>query len=100
MKLVKKQREEARSQVSGVSCQLSAAKNQKSGIVHCVTFGVIVGGGDPCMLSSRRTVSRIVSPATCRLFGLSLSIVSCGVCQKALPYPYSRSMISATGTPL
>src|ERR1700683_1538598 len=41
-------------------------------------------GGSGFILSSMLTVSRIVLPVISRLFGLSLSTVSCGVCQKTL----------------
>src|SRR5579884_1923811 len=49
--------------------------------------------------SSSRMVSSIVLPTMERLFALSLSMVSCAVCQKELWYPYSRSITSADGTP-
>jgi len=39
--------------------------------------------------SRSRTVSSKTFPTISRLFGLSLSILSSGVCQYALAYPYS-----------
>src|SRR5580692_11465191 len=41
-------------------------------------------GGNGSILSRMRMDSSITLPTICRLCGLSLSIVSCGVCQKTL----------------
>lgn len=44
-------------------------------------------GGNVVILSRMWMLSSMVLPTISRLFGLSLSTVSCGVCQKTLLYP-------------